>query len=70
MIVTLNSEKLTRLNSNQLGIENTPRAIKAGENHQPEELSNTRNGFAHDDNEGKDFDDEKQCKTLSEMRYQ
>ena len=70
MIVTLNSEKLTRLNSNQLWIENTSGAIKAGENHQPEELSNTRNGFAHDDNEGKDFDDEKQCKTLSEMRYQ
>ena len=67
MIVTLNSEKLSRLNSNQLGIVNGSGAIKAGENHQPQELSNTRNGFAHDDNEGKNFDDEKQCKTLSEV---
>ena len=49
------------------GIENTSGVIKAGENHQPEELLTARSGFAHDDNEGENFDDEKHCKTLSEV---
>ena len=48
-------------------IENTSGGIKAGENDQPEELSNTSNGFGHDDNEGKNSDDEKHCKALSEV---
>ena len=30
--------------------------IKARENDQPEELSNARNGFGHNDNEGENFD--------------
>ena len=47
------------------GIENTSGGIKAGENDQPEELSNARKGFGHDNNEGENFDDEKHCKTLS-----
>ena len=47
------------------GIENTSRGIKAGENDQPKEVSNARSGFGHDNNEGKNFDDQKQCKTLS-----
>ena len=38
------------------GIKNTSGAIKAGENYQPEELSNARNGFAHHDDEGENFD--------------
>ena len=50
-----------------LGIENTSGAIKAGENHQTEELSNARNDFAPDNNDGKNFNDVKHCKTLSEI---
>ena len=47
------------------GIENTAGGIKVGENDQPKELSNTNDGFIHDDNEGENFDDGKHCKTLS-----
>ena len=41
--------------------------MKAGENHQPAELSNARNGFANDDNQSENFNDDKHCKTLSEI---
>ena len=46
------------------GKENTWEGIKAGENDQPEELSNAHNVFGHDDNEGENFDDKKHCKRL------
>ena len=46
------------------GIENTSGGIKAGENYQPEELSNACNGFSHDSNDGESFNDEKHCNTL------
>ena len=50
------------------GIENTSGGKEAGENDQFEELSNASNGFGgHDNNEGKNFDDEKHFKTLSEV---
>ena len=45
--------------------KNTSGGRKAGENDQPEELSNARNGFGYDDNEGENFDVEKHCKILS-----
>ena len=41
------------------------RRDKAGENDQPEVLSNVRNVFGHDDKEGENFDDEKHCKRLN-----
>ena len=47
------------------GKENTLGGIKAGENDQLEKLSNVRNIFGHDNNEGEHFDVEKHCKTLS-----
>lgn len=34
-------------------------------NDKTEELANARNGFGHDNNEGKNIDDQKHCKTLS-----
>ena len=41
------------------------RRDKAGENDQPEVLSNARNVSGHDDKEGGNFDDEKHCKNLN-----
>ena len=55
------SESLSHLSL----VEKYFRRKKTGENVQPEELSNSRNGFGHDDNEGENVDDEKHCKTLS-----
>lgn len=56
--------KLWVTESFKFGIENTSVGIKTGENEKPEELSNARNTFGQDNNEGKNFDNEKHCKTL------
>ena len=57
--------RLRATESLKSGIENTWGGIKAGENNQPEELSNPPNGFGHDNNEGENFNDEKHSKGLS-----
>ena len=36
-------------------------------NDKPEELANAHNGFGHGNNEGKNIDDQKHCKTLSRV---
>ena len=54
----------------KFGIENTSGGLEAGENDQVEELSNASvsSGFGgHDNNEGKNFDDEKHFESLSEV---
>ena len=49
------------------GKENTSGGIKVGENCQPEELSNARNGYSHGNNESQSFNDEKHSKILQNI---